>query len=86
MRVFTFPADADRRRRWLKAIPRADFEPGKRSVVSLKRVIFIARRLCGDILNYASCSYEFTVSLMKLTLSMTLTLFGFGFTGLRAAL
>nr|XP_037280360.1 uncharacterized protein LOC119173670 [Rhipicephalus microplus] len=33
VRVFTFPADADRRRRWLKAIPRADFEPGKRSVV-----------------------------------------------------
>ncbi|XP_077494772.1 uncharacterized protein LOC144105520 [Amblyomma americanum] len=33
VRVFTFPADADRRRQWLKAIPRADFEPGKRSVV-----------------------------------------------------
>ncbi|KAK8771224.1 hypothetical protein V5799_025532 [Amblyomma americanum] len=32
VRVFTFPADADRRQ-WLKAIPRADFEPGKRSVV-----------------------------------------------------
>ncbi|KAH7971851.1 THAP domain-containing protein 2 [Rhipicephalus sanguineus] len=33
VRVFTFPADADRRRQWLKAIPRADFVPGKRSVV-----------------------------------------------------
>lgn len=51
VRVFTFPADADRRRRWLKAIPRAGFEPGKRAVVSLKRLIFIARRLCGDTLN-----------------------------------
>ncbi|KAH7961370.1 hypothetical protein HPB52_008575 [Rhipicephalus sanguineus] len=28
MRVFAFSADADRRRQWLKAIPRADFVPG----------------------------------------------------------
>ncbi|KAL1466123.1 hypothetical protein MTO96_042929 [Rhipicephalus appendiculatus] len=33
VRVFTFPADADRRRQWLKAIPRANFVPGTRSVV-----------------------------------------------------
>nr|XP_037275091.1 uncharacterized protein LOC119167675 [Rhipicephalus microplus] len=33
VRVFTFPSDPTRRTQWIKAIHRADFTPGKRSVV-----------------------------------------------------
>ncbi|XP_077520263.1 uncharacterized protein LOC144130125 [Amblyomma americanum] len=33
VRVFTFPSDQARRAQWIKAIHRADFIPGKRSVV-----------------------------------------------------
>ncbi|XP_037500178.1 uncharacterized protein LOC119374192 [Rhipicephalus sanguineus] len=33
VRVFTFPSDPARRTQWIKAIHRADFTPGKRSVV-----------------------------------------------------
>ncbi|KAH9376408.1 hypothetical protein HPB48_013228 [Haemaphysalis longicornis] len=33
VRVFTFPSDPARRAQWIKAIHRADFTPGKRSVV-----------------------------------------------------
>lgn len=33
VRVFTFPSDPARRTQWIKAIHRADFTPGNRSVV-----------------------------------------------------
>lgn len=41
VRVFTFPSDPTRNAQWIRAIPREDFIPGKRSVVRAAFVIFL---------------------------------------------
>lgn len=41
VRVFTFPSDPTRNAQWIRAIPREDFTPGKRSVVRAAFVSFL---------------------------------------------